>query len=361
MSKLFPKAKNTTFPPKLIRLLAKLRVGNITTKPSTKDSWRTRVLWQEAIARGIALEEFHPLYAGGEIFISRFRGDEQYFEVLPRPQNANLSALAFMDDKAKMKEHLSAAGIPVARGGVAARKKTALKIFKALTKPVIVKPDEGSRSRHTTTHLTDEANFLEAFRKAKQIAPWVIVEEELTGFVFRGTVVHKKLVAVLRREPPYVIGNGTASIRSLVEEANKNPLRGGPIFHKILIDIKSTAELTYAGKSWDTIPAKGEVVLLGQKTSRAVGGGITDVTDEVHPENKKLLERVAEVLDDELVGVDFIMTNVDTPWQEQPRSGIIECNSAPFIDLHHYPLIGKPRNVAGAIWDMIYPESKKKE
>jgi cyanophycin synthetase len=102
-------------------------------------------------------------------------------------------------------------------------------------------------------------------------------------------------------------------------------------------------------------------VTLGQKTSRAVGGGITDMTEVIHPDNIAMLEKIAEVLDDPLIGVDFIMDDCSISYKDQPKSGVIECNSAPFIDLHHYPLVGKPHNVAGKLWDIIYPESKISE
>ena len=155
-------------------------------------------------------------------------------------------------------------------------------------KPVITKPNPGSRSRHTTIHIQNEDAFLSAFRKAEQLSPWVIIEEELEGFVFRATVIGKKFVAALRREPAYVIGDGTHTVRALVEIENKNPLRQGPHFHEIHADAAAEAELKHARYTWDAIPKKDTVVLLGQKTSRGVGGGITDVTGDVHPDNVAL-------------------------------------------------------------------------
>jgi len=186
-----------------------------------------------------------------------------------------------------------------------------------------------------------------------------MIEEELTGYVFRGTLIGGKLVATLRREPAYVIGDGVHNIKELVDIENKNPRRDDKLFHQLKIDSEAMKELKHWGHTENTIPKKDEIITLGQKTSRAVGGGITDVTDIVHPDNKIMLEKIAEVLDDPLIGVDFIMDDVSKSWRDQPKCGVIECNSAPFIDLHHYPLVGKPHNVASALWDIVYPESKK--
>lgn len=124
------------------------------------------------------------------------------------------------------------------------------------------------------------------------------------------------------------------------------------------MDDEAKKELAHFGRNEKTIPKKDELVTLGQKTSRFVGGGITDVTDIVHKDNKEMLEKATKILNDPLVGIDFIMDDVSVSWKEQPKSGIIECNSAPFIDLHYYPLVGKPRNVAENLWDIIYPLSK---
>ena len=84
-----------------------------------------------------------------------------------------------------------------------------------------------------------------------------------------------------------------------------------------------------------------------------------------------MLEHVAKFLNDPLIGVDFIIEDITKSWREPARnassitgaggeqhSGIIECNSLPFIDLHHYPLFGQPNNIAGKLWDLVLPESK---
>jgi len=358
IGKLIPESSFDWTGPFIIKILTFLKLGKITSEPKNDDSGRTRVLWEEAIRRGIKMYEFRLFNIGHDVFISEYNGDKRFFDVLPRPKKYNPKGLEWMDNKGKMKKHFEKEGIKVAKGGVTHYKRKALKIFDSLDKPVITKPNMGSRSRHTTTHLSDAKDFIISFKKARQLSPWVMIEEELSGYVFRGTLIGGKLIAVLRREPAYVIGDGIHNVKELIEIENKNPLRDDKLFHKLKLDEEAIKELKHWGHDENTIPKKDEIITLGQKTSRAVGGGITDMTDIVHPDNKILLEKVAEVLDDPLIGVDFIMDDVATSWQDQPKCGVIECNSAPFIDLHHFPLVGKPRNVASALWDIIYPASK---
>ncbi len=358
MGRLIPEDKLEWIGPILTKVLTILHIGTVTKEPNDKDSGRARVLWEEASKRGIIMTEFHLFGIGQDIFTSKYKGETRFFDVLPRTKNYNPKGLEWMDNKNEMKVHFKKEGIPVAAGGIARNKKDAIKIFNSLNKPVITKPNLGSRSRHTTTHISDEKEFIIAYNKAHQLSPWVMIEEELSGYVFRGTVIGKKLIAVLRREPAYVIGDSTHTVKELIEIENKNPLRNGKIFHQLSLDEEAIKELTHWNRNENTIPKDKEIVTLGQKTSRAVGGGITDMTDIVHPDNRAMLEKIGEVLDDPLIGVDFIMDDVSISWKNQPKSGVIECNSAPFIDLHHFPLVGKSHNVAAALWDIVYPESK---
>jgi D-alanine-D-alanine ligase-like ATP-grasp enzyme len=355
---LIPEDKLEFIGPILTKVLCMLHLGNMTTKPNEKDSLRAKVLWDEAIRRGIDMKEFHLFGIGNDVFLTKFKGEMRFFDVLPRTKNYNPKGLEWMDNKNEMKKHFAKEGIPVAKGGIASSEKEALKIFGSIDKPVIAKPNLGSRSRHTTTHISTEEEMKRAYHLAHMLSPWVMIEEELTGYVHRGTVIGGKLIAVLRREPAYVIGDGVHNVRELIEIENKNPLRQGPIFHQLKLDEEAIKELKHWNRDENSIPKDKEIVTLGQKTSRAVGGGLTDMTDVVHPDNKEMLEKIGKVLDDPLIGVDFIMDDVSVSWKDQPKCGVIECNSAPFIDLHHFPLVGKSHNVAGALWDIVYPKSK---
>jgi hypothetical protein len=47
-----------------------------------------------------------------------------------------------------------------------------------------------------------------------------------------------------------------------------------------------------------------------------------------------------------------MIPDITKSWRKQ-RCGFLEANTVPFINLHHHPHKGKPRNVAAKVWDMI--------
>ncbi|OGI46752.1 hypothetical protein A2121_00035 [Candidatus Nomurabacteria bacterium GWB1_40_6] len=345
------------------KLMTFLKLGYYSDEPDAKDTWRTKCFWEEAKRRGIRMCEFHlgPIRDG---FVAEYKGKTILFDGLPRPGFKESAALKWMDDKGTMKTKFLKEGFPVAAGGVAFTKRTAFKIFNNITKPVITKPNLGSRSRHTMIHINTEEELMVGFKKAKKLSPLVVIEEELRGYLFRGTLIGGKLVGVVKRDQPAVKGDGVHTLRELLDEENKRPERKGPIFHQIPIDKEAEAELKRQNIKMDDVVEKDRVITFSQKTSRSCGGTTTEVTDIVHPENKEMLEKVGAFLKDPLVGVDFIIEDVTKSWKEPARTGgkqhcgIIECNSLPFIDLHHYVMFGKSNNVAGKLWDLVLPESK---
>lgn len=347
--------------PAAAKAAAAIGLGKIVKQPDEHINWRARVLWEEAERRGIVMHEFRLFGLPRDIFYATWNGDTIAFDGLPRGPFANNASLDWMDDKGIILEKFRAAGIPVPQGTsvktVAAAEKAFRQITGAGAPAVIVKPAVGSRSRHTYTHITDLTALRTAFLKAKQLSPHVVVEEELSGFVFRITLIDGKIAGVMRREPPHVIGDGTHTVRELVTAENENPLRHGPIFHEIMIDEHTPDVLAKQGLSFDAVPAAGRMVIIHPKVSRTYGASTTEITD-IHPDNRKMFMEIAKVLDNPVVGVDFMIDDMARSWKEV-RCGVIECNSLPFIDLHHFPLKGPSRNAAGDIWDLAFSRNRR--
>ena len=340
-----------------LKLMTFLGFGHFSEVPDNKDSWRTKCFWEEAKRRGIKMKEFK-MGIIRDTFVAEYKGKTITFDGLPRPEEMESDSLKWMDNKGIMKIKFLKEGLPVAKGGVAFTKSAALKIFNSITKPVITKPNLGSRSRHTLIHIDTPEKLIYGFKKAKKLSPLVVIEEELRGYLFRCTLIGGKFVGAVKRDQPEVTGDGIHTLKELMEKENERPERKGPIFHKIVIDPDAEIELKRENINMEDIPEKGKIITFSQKTSRGIGGTTTEVTDIIHPENIKMLEKLGAYLKDPLVGVDLIIEKIEEPWFTEQHCGIIECNSLPFIDLHHYPLFGKSNNVAGKLWDLVMPESK---
>jgi cyanophycin synthetase len=75
------------------------------------------------------------------------------------------------------------------------------------------------------------------------------------------------------------------------------------------------------------------------------------MVDEIHPSFIPFFEKAALVTGLSIAGFDSIIPDPTMDAYSQ-KWGIIECNTLPFIDLHYYALEGKPRNIAGMVWDL---------
>jgi cyanophycin synthetase len=335
----------------VFRLLRRVGVVKNNMDPAAAPSSRGAVLMEEAIRRGIPIRNL--VVAGRPVdwYEAFIRGRRVMFEGLPRP--IRTASLAWLDDKLLLKRTLESAGIPVPHGGSFSRWEDARERFKTLQKPVIVKPRLGSRGRHTTTFVHTEEQLAHAFRTAKQLCHWVIMEEHLTGSVYRGTVIGGKLAGVLAGDPPRITGDGVHTVEELVALKNASKPSG---ITDALITPATQPFLERQGLSLQHILPAGITIDLTEKIGVNYGGASREVTDETHEEIKKVMEAAGRVVNDPIIGFDFIIENISADPAEQ-HWGIIECNGVPFINLHHDPLMGTPRNVAKDVWDLWEPIS----
>ena len=335
--------------------LAKMGLATLVFDTDPRDSIRTKSLFEGARTAGVDLRQFRIFNIGDNgTFIARKGGKELLFAVMPRPRNFVSPSLAWMDDKGLLKTFLMPRGIPTADGGVATTEAEALTIFDRIGPPVITKPYRTSRGIHTTLNIETRDGLRTAFHIAKQVTPYVIVEKELQGIVYRVTLIGGKVSGVVKRDYPLVLGDGQSTVRELLDVENENPLRDNFAFFKIAPNDRAEVQLKRQRLTWDSIPKINEHVILNDKVSRRHGTVTIDETDETHPENNALFEKIAHELGDPLIGVDFMIGDMSRSWKEQPGSGLIECNAMPYIDLHHYPYKGKPRDVAKDLWDYVF-------
>ncbi|GAB2847190.1 cyanophycin synthetase [Hymenobacter ruber] len=260
-------------------------------------------------------------------------------------------------NKNRTKAMLNDAGVPVPRGTTVYSEAGLRDAIDELGFPIVTKPLDGNHGKGATIRIMNWKDAAEGLKAAQVYSRAVIVEQFIEGFDFRLLVVNGKLIAAAKRTPAAVTGDGKSSIQKLIDEVNKDPRRG--IGHeKVLTSIKAdkhTLDILKARKlSLKSVLPAGEEIYLKSTANISTGGTATDVTDQMHPYNVLLAERVAGIVGLDICGIDLMAMDIAVPLNES-RGAVIEVNAAPGFRMHISPAEGLPRNVAAPVVDMLFP------
>jgi len=277
-------------------------------------------------------------------------------------ETGHTSAIAesIAQDKELTKDLLYAAGVPVPLGRTVSSAAEAWAAAQEIGLPAVVKPRDGNQGKGVAVNLRSREAVEAAYAVAESSRDDVMVERYLPGNDFRLLVVGDRLIAAARRDPPLVTGDGVRTIRELVDEVNKDPLRGAghaTSLTKICLDEIALATLSTAGLTPDSVPAKGQRVVLRNNANLSTGGTATDVTDHVHPKVAQRAVQAAQMVGLDICGVDVVCDGVHRPLEET-GGGIVEVNAAPGLRMHLAPSCGKPRAVGEAIVDLMFPQGE---
>src|SRR5258706_3365600 len=267
-------------------------------------------------------------------------------------------AVDIASDKEETKFLLEAAEIPVPKGTVIRTEEGLKEAIDKYGYPLVIKPIDGNHGKGNTTNITNWEQSLKAFAAAQDYSRSVIVEKFISGFDFRCLVINYKFICAALRTPASVVGDGIHSIQWLVAETNKDPRRGyghEKVLTQITIDQVTQKMLDDHGYTVDTIPDKGQLVLLKPTANLSTGGTSADVSDEVHPANIFMFERIAKIIGLDICGIDIMATDLKTPVVEN-GGAILEVNAAPGFRMHIEPAEGLPRNAAEPVVDMLFPK-----
>ncbi len=311
----------------------------------------TGAIVDAAIARGIPIKR---LTSGSLVQLGW--GSRQRRIQAAEVDGTSAIAESIAQDKDLTKKLLHSAGVPVPMGRPAADLEDAWAAALDIGFPVVLKPQDGNQGKGVTVGITERAQLDAAYQAAARYGG-VMVEKYLPGHDFRLLVVGDKLVAAARRDPPLVIGDGVHTVRELVAKVNKDPRRGeghGTSLTKIRIDAIAEARLAVQDLTPESVPVRGQRVVLRNNANLSTGGTATDVTDSVHPEVAARAVEAAQMVGLDICGVDVVCETVIRPLEEQ-SGGIVEVNAAPGLRMHISPSFGKGRGVGEAVIAHMYP------
>lgn len=255
-------------------------------------------------------------------------------------------------DKVLTKIMLKRWGIPIAEG-MFFRLSQEPDIIAAAEKigfPCVLKPALGQHGDCVYSHVmnVDELSVhLRTMKRRYMPNAYVIIEEYVPGNEYRIFATKHGDIACVHRSPAEVIGDGEQSLLKLIQTENYRRMHPrNTCLCEIKFDDVMFSYLESFGLTIDSIPKKGERVMLRKSTNVSMGGWCREITPVIHNTVKNLAKNVLKAVPGlSLVGIDLICGDITTSLDRQ-KYIICELNVSPGLSLHVVPPEGKPVNVA---------------
>jgi cyanophycin synthetase len=268
-------------------------------------------------------------------------------------------AVEIASDKEETNKILRDVGLPVPRQIDCYRESGAIKAARRIGYPVVLKPYNANHGRGVSIGLKTDDEIRVAFAKAREHSRCVLVESYIPGFDHRMLVIDGELIAVAKRVPGHVVGDGVHTIEELVVVVNEDPRRGighEKVLTRLELDHQANRLIAAAKYTKDSVLEAGEVLYLRSTGNLSTGGTAIDMTDTCHPDNRDMAVRAAKTIGLDVAGVDFLTPDITRSYKEI-GGGICEVNAAPGFRMHIAPSEGIPRDVAGKVIEMLFPTS----
>jgi D-alanine-D-alanine ligase-like ATP-grasp enzyme len=240
---------------------------------------------------------------------------------------------------------------------------SALKYAQKLGFPVILKPTVGSHGDNVWTNIKstrDLKEIISTFKDKGIHNGYFLIERQFKGNEYRVFITKNDFIATVQRIPANVIGDGKNTLLSLIQKENYRRMNPRTTcLCEIRLDDIAFDYMEKHNLTLDDVPKKGERVFLRGNSNVSTGGNCYDVTNTIHPSIKKLAKKILNIFTNlPYIGFDLICRDIT---QKLIKDSYIVCelNSAPGLSLHMLPEKGKPRNVAGVLVNLLFPETKK--
>lgn len=315
----------------------------------------TQILIKEALSRGIEVD----VLDREDNFIRLKKGDKiEYVKQATKTSVDTYIAPLIMENKEVTKIILKEQGINVPDGITVSTIDEAIEKYSLFEgKNIVIKPKSTNFGEGVLIlkELKSQDDYKAAVSHALEYDNSVLIEKFIQGKEYRFLVIGDEVIAILHRVPANVIGDETHSIEELVNEKNKNPLRGkGYVtpLEKISLGIVERDYLESQGMNLDFVPKNGELVYLRENSNISTGGDSIDYTDEIIEQYKSIAVKSAKAVGAKICGADIIIRDIKAI-PDKDNYSIIELNFNPALHIHDFPYQGQNRYVEKKVLELL--------
>lgn len=331
-------------------------------KKFKKVSKSTLLILEEAEKHGVSWYKIK----NTTLFKLKYKGVKKYFHG-QIPSETTAFAHYACKNKRVTRNILEEAGLAVVKGYLikhSDKNKYRSRLFSGLKKPLVVKPVDQMQGDNVFLNIKTEYDYIDAIQKiysyyGKTKVNILVEEMFIGGDEYRILATQNKVLSIIKRIPPNIIGDGVSTIKELIETKNENPIRiEMPTYNQIPMGDDVKEFLKNQDLNLGSVVEKDkQIILLPHSSSNMnLGGDTVDVTDEVHASVKTIVLKIMNSIPGlALGGIDYMTKNI---YAEQTNDNyrIIEVNASPSLDWNQHPLQGPTRNIALEFLKIMFPD-----
>lgn len=225
---------------------------------------------------------------------------------------------------------LKLSGLPVADQARVQTVEQAQRFAQSFGYPVVLKPENASQGRGIYADIRDAAELARCFEEAARDHAILLVERHIPGDHYRVDFMGEALIKAVRRRAPQVTGDGTSTVRQLIDVLNRDPERLDPHSSKKVVALDADLDrcLSKQDMTLDGVPERGRTLYLKSISNLSRGGDQVHVEDRVHPDNYALCRQIGRILRLDVLGVDLLSPDLAVPWHAN-GAVICEVNAQP--------------------------------
>lgn len=256
-------------------------------------------------------------------------------------------AMSICDDKAIARRIVAAAGLKVPQQVEVTGDEAGLERFLRDHRKLVVKPARGEQGRGISVGITSMEALKAAIEEARRVCDRVLLEACFEGEDLRLVVIDYKLVAAAVRRPPRVVGDGRATIATLIGKQSRRRAAATGGESTIPLDAETERCLAEQGLSMGSVLDSGREITVRKAANLHTGGSIHDVTATIHPELVAAACDAARAINIPVTGIDFMVRD-----PAKPDYVFIEANERPGLANH------EPQPTAESFIELLFPGSR---
>ena len=195
--------------------------------------------------------------------------------------------------------------------------------------PLVIKDNNGTFGLNVYTNIDNTKKAMEILKKLSKIRNRALIEEQINGDCYRIFIFNKHIIDIVKREKPYIIGDGIHKIIELINTYNKNQKKNRLHETKINIDY-----INQQGYNINSILEKGKKIYITNIINFHNGARVSRVDiNSVPQKNLKMFVDICDALDIICIGIDYLSEDITVDY-DLNNGKILEINGTPDTEIH---------------------------